>query len=387
MSTKKPNTIASKVAGVAVGLAAVVGSYLYITVPANNTLITVRTQGELYEAFRAAETNNITEIRIAAPILYIDSGIRITGKIFSPSKKLKVYGNTCIKFKNDTIKAGLYRIPKDQNEALNVFQSQSITFEGITIIGKGKGTGIIYSSGYGGGLFNCSFEDLGTGSDFQFVLMGTVKNCLFTNCREYGLRFRNGQHPGAGLANAQSNHCRAEQDRVFNYEGAFAAFTAEGASGCVFDQCISEGKRPMYHFYINALGSSVVKDCSIFRCHIESEVLPGGAGIRAILMQGYINIDGVFSQYAMVLVDARGSVGYPHIYVSRVPYILTGTKFAMDGTDEIWIFEDVAGFNVKDATRWLNGVVPYYYSCMNYTQAPDWTYGDLKMNGKKPVLQ
>lgn len=388
MSTTKPNSTASKVVAAVVGAAAVVGSYLYITVPANNTLITVRTQQELFEAFRAAETANITEIKIAAPVMYLDSGIRVTGKIYNARKNVHVYGNCVIYLRSDTIKAAFYRSPKDQTEALNVYQSQSITFDGLTIIGKtGKETGILYSAGYGGGVFNCNFENLGTGVDFQFVLMGAVKQCLFTGCKNYGIRFRNGQWTGAGLTNAQSNSCRGEQDRAFNATGATAAFSTEGASGVVWDQCISEGGNPLYHFNFDALTSSVVKDFTILRAHIESPTQTGGAGIRLKAEGGYVMIDGVFCQYAMTLVDARGCGSYPHIYVERVPWILPGTQFAMDGTNEIWNFHDIIGFTVTDAARWVGGVKPYYYSCMNYTQAPEWTYQGLKMNGKTPTLQ
>lgn len=388
MSTTKPKSTASKVVAAVVGAAAVVGSYLYITVPTNNTLITVRTQQELFEACRAAETANITEIKIAAPIMYLDSGIRLPGKLFSQAKSLKITGAGVIIARKDTIKALFYRMPKDQTEALNVYQSQNIYFEGFTMIGRtGKETGILYAAGYGGGAFNCNFESLGTGVDFQFVLMGAVKQCLFTNCKNYGIRFRNGQWPGAGLANAQSNSCRAEQDRVFNATGATAAISVEGASGVVLDQFISEGGSPMYHVYFDALTSSVVKDFTILRAHIESPTQTGGAGIRLKAEGGYVMIDGVFCQYAMTLVDARGCGSYPHIYVERVPWILPGTQFAMDGTNEIWNFHDIIGFTVTDAARWVGGVKPYYYSCMNYTQAPEWTYQGLKMNGKTPTLQ
>lgn len=408
----KPKSVAGKVAAAVVVAAAAVGSYTPdvlpvepitseqqvfeaklaattgITIPENNTLITVRTQQEFFQACRAAETANITEIRIAAPIMYLDSGIRLPGKLFSQAKKLKISGAGVIAARKDTIKALLYRIPKDQTEALNVFQSQSITFDGLTLIGRtGKETGILYSAGYGGGALACNFENLGTGVDFQFVLMGFVKQCLFTNCKNYGIRFRNGQWTGAGLANAQSNSCRGEQDRVFNATGTTAAFSTEGASGVVWDQCISEGGNPLYHFNFDALGSPVVKDFTVLRAHIESPTQTGGSGIRIKAAGGYVLIDGVFCQYAMTLIDARGSSSYPHIFVERIPWILGGTQFAMDETNEIWTFHDIIGFNVTDAARWVNGVKPYYYSCLNYTQAPEWTYQGLKMNGKTPALQ
>jgi len=377
----------TKAIALVAGIAASVGVYKMI-VPSDQNVVHVKTTQELYEAYRLAETQNITKIEIDAPVLYLDSGMRVTGKIFSKSKKLITDGNGClIQLNSDTIKRALYRLPKDQIEALNVFQSQGIVFENMTIIGKGKGIGIYYGAGYGGGVRNCNFENLGTAVRFEFVLMGFIDQCLATNCREYGFVFANGSWSGAGLSNAQSNHSKGTQLRVFNYHtGVTAAFATFGASGITFDQCISEGGKPKYHYLYNALQSTVCKDHHLRSIHIESDC--DSAGVKIIAFGGIIWIEDVWSQKGMVLVDAQGSTGYPHIHVNGVPWVLSNTKFKRNGTNDVWIFDDImATPNVNDTSRWVGGLKPYYWSAMNYTQAQDWTYSGLKMNGKSPVTQ
>jgi hypothetical protein len=377
---------------VGVGGTAIAAVATIVALNTTSSTIVVHNQKELYDAFRQAEKTYVSKIEVDATQMQIDSSIKVSGAFVAPVLIVDDKGCDMI-LSSDTIKAALIREPKDQTEALNSYQSKAVWFQNFVIHGKGKGIGIKYCAGYGGGVENSYFYSLGTSTRFEFVLMGVVRQCFATNCREYGFVFDNGHWNGAGVTNAQSNHSLFEQDRVFNADGATAAFAILGASGCATRQCISEGGRPKWHYVFKALGSTVVKDNLVDGFHIESPCDSSGAYWETA--GGIMRARDLFSQYAMTLIEVRDDSQYPHIYVSDIPYTLATTKFKTSGNNVVWNISDVIAVPaMTDASRWVGGKTPYYWNVYDFNQsltlnssqgvinAGSLNVSSLKVNGK-----
>lgn len=350
------------------------------TTGTTSSTIIVTTAAELDSAFRQAERRVVGKIVLANPVA-TPKGVRVSGKMVNPTLFVDFSG-AYIAVTTDTVKSVLYRTPADQTEALNSYQSQSIYFENGGIVGKnGTAVGIEYDAAYGGGVRNMYFNSLSVAARFRFVLMGVMEQNFATNCKDFGFVLDNGRWAGAALSNAQSNHCRRQQNRVFNADGCTAAYACYGASGVIDDQNISEGGRVKYHFYFNAMTSNTCKDYTNRSSHIESPA--DSAGIKLITYGGIATVEKPFSQYDMTLVDVEDPQGYPHIHVSNIAYVTTGAKFKTKGTNIIWMVDDVVAVpSFTDASRWVGGVKPYYLSVMNYQQSANYTATSLMVNGK-----
>lgn len=348
--------------------------------------VTVSTQAEFQQALNNAGTSPISCIDIVNDVIELTSPLIIPKTLNAPSKRLIINGNgATIKPANTltgTIPALIMRQAANQNEALNIMQSQSFHFNDIMFDGRGVATvGIDLAATYGSSVINCSFKSLQTGLHLRFGLMARVVNCLANAITGSAFVADMGNWTGANNVNSQSNHTRFEQCRVFNLQGAFAAFAIYAASGIVLDQCISEGNRPNYHVFFDSKGSTVVKDFTMRNTHLESVATI--AGIRLRLAGGYATISDVYSQYDMVLIDAEAATGYPHVYVKNVPWLTGGTQFKTTGTAVVWSFEEMyQPEQLFNTTRWVGGVIPFYRYNEFFNQSKQIITNSMKVNNK-----
>jgi len=337
----------------------------------------VGTEADLIAAVNASASNAVGKI-----ILTKDIGLTqplnlpktFTGETATVkrTKKLTIDLAGCRLF--DATTAGLPyligRKPVDQNEALNVMQGYALHLCNGELWGNSTAaTGTLLDLG---ATFNSIVENVNVamaqrGIHFKFCLMSTMRNCMAASIHVTPFIVDNGDWSGAGLANAQSNHTLIEQCRVYNRDNSYSAFSVIGASGTIIRQCISEGLAPQYHVWWDSKGSTVVKDGKIEGLHIESSSKV--AGIKAKLASGYMIITDVYSQYDNVLIDAEATVGYPHVYVKRVPWFTPGSKLKTGSNAVGWNFEETY-FDPTATTTWVGGVRPYYWRLDDMKQDP-----------------
>ena len=335
---------------------------------------------------------NETELRNAvaanAAKIYVVQDIGLTQSLNLPkstSNRFKgmvidLCGNTIFDNSPNGLTYLIGRKPTDQTEALNVMQSWALILMNGCLAGKGAtvtGTLLDLGATYNSRIEGVNIMSAKVGIHIKFGLMTTIRNGLANNISEQCYVLDNGDWTGAGLSNAQSNHSLIEQVRVFNRGGNFSAFSVIGASGVILRQCISEGGEPQYHIYWDSKGATVVKDGKIEGVHIESK--SSIAGIKAKLASGYITISDVYSQYDNVLFDVEASVGYPHVFIKNIPWFTGGSMLKTGSNAVIWNFEETY-FDPTDATKWVGGVKPYYWSRRDMKQSPFWSGNSIKIN-------
>lgn len=344
--------------------------------------VTVTNQTEFQQALNNAVNTPRSCIEITNDLIELTSPLILPKTLNASSKRLIINGNgaTIRPASGATMPALILRQPANQTEALNVMQSHSFHFNDLMLDGRGTADiGIDLAATYGSSVRNCSFKSLKTGLHLRFCLMTRVTNCLTNAISGTAFISDTGNWTGASNSNSQSNHSRFEQCRVFNAQGAYAAFAMYAASGMVMDQCISEGGNPNYHVFFDSKGSTVVKDFVMRSSHLESVATI--AGIKLRLAGGYATIDGLYSQYDMILIDAESAVGYPHLYVKNVPWLTGGTQFKTTGNAVVWSFEETyQPDQVWNTTRWVGGVVPYYRYSEGFTQSKIIVTNSMKVN-------
>ena len=348
--------------------------------PANR--VNVNNQSEFQTALNNASTLPRSCIEITNDLIELTSPLVLPKSLNTQSKKLIINGNgaTIRPAAGVTLPALMQRVPANQSEALNVMQSQAFIIRDLMFDGRGTTTiGLDLAATYASAIENCSFKSLQTGLHLRFALMTRVVNCLTNAISGTAFIADKGNWTSASNSNSQSNHTRFEQCRVFNANGAFAAFAMYAASGMVLDQCISEGGNPSYHIFFESQGSTVVKDLTVRNTHLESVATI--AGIKLRLAGGYATLNDIYSQYDMVLIDAEAASGYPHLYVNNVPWLTGGTQFKTTGTNVIWSFNEMfQGDQIFSTTRWVGGVVPYYRYSEFFNQSKQIITNSMRVN-------
>jgi len=344
------------------------------------------TEADLRAAVAAHSNGSIMKINVVNNI-GLTTPLDLPKSTTATNKKLEfnLGGNTIFDNSGSGLPYLIGRKPSIQSEALNIMQSWGLHIYGGCLQGKGATTGALLDLG---ATYNSSAHDLNLinaqdGILYKFCLMSTIRNCMSNGIRNKSFSLNIGDWSGSTNSNSQSNHSLIEQCRVFNYGGALSAFEVRGSSGCMIRQCISEGQKPQYHIFWDALGSTVVKDARIEGVHVES--IATVSGIYMNLSNGYAVLDGVYAQYAQKLFDIKGA-GYPHVYIKNIPWLPGGSTFNNVGTNVVWSFNE-CNFDVNDVNIWSGSTKPYYYSQEGYNQSKYINYNSMKFNGKTPVTQ
>jgi len=350
----------------------------------------VANEADLIAAVAASAQNAVTNIILTRDIgltqsINLPKTFPADTATVKRTRKLTIDLGGCRLF--DATSAGLRyligRKPVDQTEALNVMQDYALNIRNGELWGNASAaTGTLLDLGatYNSIVENVSIAMAQRGIHFKFCLMGTIRNCMALSIHVTPFTLDNGDWPGAALANSQSNHSLIEQCRVFNRDNAFSAFSIIGASGSIIRQSISEGLSPQYHLYWDSKGSTVVKDGKVEGFHIESPAKT--AAIKLLLAGGYFYISDVYSQYDNVFIDAEAVLGYPHLYVKRVPWATAGTKLKTGSNAVVWNFEDTH-FDPINPNTWVGGVRPYYWRWDDMRQDPQIRANKISINASQ----
>ena len=261
------------------------------------------------------------------------------------------------------------RRPASQTEAGTMIDL-TVIIEGINFVGDGTAgqNGIELGATYGSVIRDCKFTGLDTGCDLQFCLMARLQNCRATNCVTDAFIARCGQWTGATVNNSQSNHTVFSQCQVFAAAGAAAGIRVMGSSGCVVENCITEGGNSVDNVHFDSQNSANVFFFDVKNLH--SENAPTGAIVRLKVHGGRTVIDGIYHQAQnCVFVDASGGYAVGNIDVT-VPFLPVGSKF--NGTDQVWNFVRMGNTgtaDLSDTAFWVGGTRPtYWYHLRNNTQ-------------------
>lgn len=134
---------------------------------------------------------------------------------------------------------------------------------------------------YNGIVRDCEFSSFDVAIDMQFGLKCKIADCMFTHCRETGIKLRNGQYQGAGTAYGQTNVTKIEGCRfripdgnLLGEPGALSAIYVEGGYenkviDCVFESAGGSGDEPDHAIVFDMIDATVCKDFYMDNLHIE----------------------------------------------------------------------------------------------------------------------
>lgn len=185
-----------------------------------------------------------------------------------------------------------------------------------------------------------------TGIWLQFNLNATVTSSMLTNCTN-GLLFDMldpAKTSGATNANSQSNHSSAHHVRIYgNGEIGFGSIASSGTS---FEDCIVEGFKYKYPYFVDGKNSTVVKNANYKTNHYEGInglglCGSGEAMFKIRLLGGTVTINDIFAQYAGCVIDAAGTAAAVVIHLEKTNWVVTpsdGKLFYNGGTTQ-WHFD------------------------------------------------
>lgn len=219
--------------------------------------------------------------------------------------------------------------PADNNTAM-VWAIYKVYYRNLVFMGNGVGlnqTGINVNSNFGARYDNIVCENMAEGIRMTFQINVLVQNCYVTGClRGWTVDWI----PGFNPATYQSNHvmfigCRAygnARNTSTGISGSEYAFKFDQVSGGVLDHCIIEGKSFINGVLFLGANSTVVPNLRIINeTHVECEQ---GCDVAAVnidqLRQGLVLIDGMFGQYATLMIKAKAGSGTPTIIIQNVIY-------------------------------------------------------------------
>jgi len=249
----------------------------------------------------------------------------------------------------------LSRIPKDQDEAIDVinqshYDIHHLEFRGSGIAGQ---TGLHIGAAYTNVVRDCLFARLEYGSIGSFVLAGAWRDNLYHVCSgrafviQTGMGYDQGPvWPGAALSNSASNVNVIENCRVFGQKLQKSAFGIYGSDSARVNGCISEGHSAGFDVHFDYQNSTTVKTLHIDMFHCESDMSLVNFKIRAT---GNVNIDRLIRSYPAPIYDAEGSTNC-QITITRIPWLAdmptaTGTGSNPNGR---WFYQsDGNGIGAK----------------------------------------
>lgn len=218
-------------------------------------------------------------------------------------------------------------------------------------------TAIDVSATYGGVISECDFTSFDNGVRLTFCLGVEVRNCLATLCRSRHFYARSGVGVwgDATHANSGCNKTLFRKCRVYGSAGALSHYEVYGSSGCIVDDCISEGFNPVNAIYFNSDLDPTARRFVVRDLHLECAPTNAAILVRAV---GQVKVEGIFHQLPnLVLVDSTGSGSTARIFVREIEYSPGGDKFRHGaGT---WRFEELPQtLDPMKTTFWTGGVVP-----------------------------
>jgi len=259
--------------------------------------------------------------------------------------------------------------PVDNTQALNIGTFARWRITDLIITGNSNQIGIDCGPAYNTIISGCYFDGLQRGIWAKFGLWSKFTDNMYVNCYD-GIIIDIGNWPNATNFNSQSNSCevtgryygnsaamaairaahpnyREELDAYFasvadgtnrtapgqdiyskiqaitsSYRVASGgvAFGFYGVSGAWLHDFIVEGVSAAAAVDFDGLGSTVVKDFTVDRGHIESVNGFSTAAFNIRILGGAITINKVFGQYPAIFMNASSTSGLANIIVENVPW-------------------------------------------------------------------
>ena len=168
--------------------------------------------------------------------------------------------------------------------------------------------GIQIQCTYSSEIKNIYFQNLGVGLSCQFCLNTNIHSNLH-NTQNYGTYLSSGFGfwDGASRSNSQCNVSTITKDRYYcTYPSKAAIYIGESSGVAVLDTII-EGGETVYGIHFNANDSTVVKDFTVERLHLEVAQSTNSTGIQGVTgagifldkkAGGFTKISDIFYQYS-----------------------------------------------------------------------------------------
>lgn len=235
--------------------------------------------------------------------------------------------------------------PTNMTEA-NLQIQATYDIENLNIFAQSNQIGLQPQPTYTSRFTGINVTGAKTGIWLQFNLNATVTSCMLTNCTN-GLLFDMldaSKTSGATNANSQSNHSSAHHIRVYgNGEIGFGSIASSGTS---FIDCIVEGFKYKYPYFVDGKNSTVVKNWKGEVIHYEGINGVGNCGsgeamFKIRLLGGTVVINDIFAQYAGCVVDAAGTAAAVVVHIEKSNWVVTpsdGKLFYNGGTTQ-WHFD------------------------------------------------
>jgi hypothetical protein len=263
-------------------------------------------------------------------------------------------------------------------------QSCSFVIKNVNFLGGNVScTGLELESTTNTVIENCTFTSLTNGLVLNNATNVSVNNCVTTNITS--VSYKTG-YPSWGDKNSNySSNITFTQCSANGRLSQMAGFHILATPRAVLNECTSSGTT-LYHVYYQAMtgpSSGTYNLNNNFKINnLTLNSAATSAGIRAELSEGFAKIDGLYSVYDGILIDAFASVSgsSPKLYVYNVPYLNSNTVFKTDGgyipgcssynpqDSVVWEFKEIYDpANIFSSTRWYEGYIPFYRLSDNFS--------------------
>lgn len=273
--------------------------------------------------------------------------------------------------------------PVDQTEANNM-ANNPISYkihDGRMVgtkLGDSTGACINLSGSQFAYIDNMTFNNAKQAVNLKWCMFSTITNCRTTDIYYIAFAVNRGDWPGSINNNSSSNHTIVQNNRVFNKDGAFAAFWVYACSGVLLDGNTSEGGNPKHAFWLNSQAANEIKAFTVTRSHIESRPTVSAFYVR-ISGGGQVIIKDVnfqiFEANPVTMIEAVNAGGANTIIASNITYIRTQDVFKSE-PGFFWEFDNCAnGAELLSQAKWT-GTIPNGQSTYNN--------GTSKLTVKRP---
>ncbi len=226
--------------------------------------------------------------------------------------------------------------------------------------------GLVLAANYGNLIENCVFQELGTGLDLLFSLMGQVRGCFAEWCTQHGYRIRAGtdEWTGATGSNSCSNHTVLKSCHAGCVTGQLTGYLFQDSSGCALEDSICEGGSPINAVSYDSRSVGTSQTFFIKNLHVECNPVPTNAMVKIVAVN-HVDINGLFLQDVGTVIDSTGSNAQGLLTVQGIPNFPAGCQFKCTGGASIpwWFYGGVGAYryvDVLDSAYWVGGTVPYY---------------------------
>lgn len=161
--------------------------------------------------------------------------------------------------------------PINHVEADLFLNSYQLSIEGLYLKGLASGTGMHINSTLQLEIKNCQFVAFETSLIAQYSMNGRFHGLKFSNGTDKSFVGKNGDWPGGNYASAPFNTNRITECRVHGGVGQSSHYEIIAGDLNIIENCISEGKSPLYNVLIDCKNNGIIKHAiSVKNFWIES---------------------------------------------------------------------------------------------------------------------